>query len=135
MEGLQICLFSIEITSVENVDLGWCLMGQVYLSGPKSKLGLPRVTMGLDKSFNQSPQGGLEKIGYTSSNGPLVNCCKVPEQIPNRTCAKRTKWRVYSPFEVSQNLSHDFHVLFIRRMHILVYDTNYEAISSLVWEK
>ena len=66
-------------------------MGQVYLSGPKSKLGLPRVTMGLDKSFNQSPQGGLEKISYTSSNGPPRNCCKVPEQIPSRTCAKRTK--------------------------------------------
>ena len=57
-------------------------MGQVYLngprslSGPKSKLGLPSVTMELDKSFNQSPQGGLEKISYMSSNGPPKNCCK-----------------------------------------------------------
>ena len=25
--------------------------------------------MELDKSLNQSPQSGLEKIGYTSSNG------------------------------------------------------------------
>ena len=33
--------------------------------------------MELDKSLNQSPQGGLEKIGYTSSNGPLGNCCKI----------------------------------------------------------
>ena len=33
--------------------------------------------MELGKSLNQSPQGGLEKIGYTSSNGPLGNCCKV----------------------------------------------------------
>ena len=33
--------------------------------------------MGLDKSLNQSPQGGLEKIGYTSSNMPPGNCCKV----------------------------------------------------------
>ena len=33
--------------------------------------------MGLGKSLNQSLQGGLEKIGYTSSNGPLGNCCKV----------------------------------------------------------
>ena len=33
--------------------------------------------MELDKSLNQSPQGGLEKIGYTSSNGPPENCCKV----------------------------------------------------------
>ena len=58
-------------------------MSQVCLNGPrvpKSKLGLPRVTMGLDKSFNQSPQGGLEKMSYTSSNGPLGNCCKVPNE-------------------------------------------------------
>ena len=27
--------------------------------------------------INQSPQGSLEKIGYTSSNGPPGNCCKV----------------------------------------------------------
>ena len=52
-------------------------MDRGCLSGPKSKLGLPRVTMGLDQSFNQNPQSGLEKIGYTSSNGPLGNCCKV----------------------------------------------------------
>ena len=52
-------------------------MGIRYLSEPKSKLRLPRVTMGLDKSLNQSPQSGLEKIGYTSSNGPRGNCCKV----------------------------------------------------------
>ena len=35
--------------------------------------------MGLDKSLNQSPQDGLEKIGYTNSNGPLENCCKVSD--------------------------------------------------------
>ena len=50
------------------------------LSEPKSKLGLLKVTTGLDKSINQSPQDGLEKIGYTSSNGPLGNCCKVPNK-------------------------------------------------------
>ena len=33
--------------------------------------------MGLGKSLNQSLQGGLEKIGYTSSNGLPRNCCKV----------------------------------------------------------
>ena len=33
--------------------------------------------MELDKSFNHSPQGGLEKIDYTSSNGPPENCYKV----------------------------------------------------------
>ena len=38
---------------------------------------MPRVTMGLGKSLNQSPQGGLEKIEYTSSNGSPGNCCKV----------------------------------------------------------
>ena len=47
------------------------------LSEPKSKLGLPRVTIGLNKSFNQSSHGDLEKIGYTSSNGPSGNFCKV----------------------------------------------------------
>ena len=52
-------------------------MGLRCLSEPKSKLGLPRITMGLGKSLNQSPQGVLEKIGYTSSNMPPGNCCKV----------------------------------------------------------
>ena len=33
--------------------------------------------MELGKSLNQSPQGGLEKIEYTSSNGSPGNCCKV----------------------------------------------------------
>ena len=48
-----------------------------YLSEPKSKLKLPRVTTGLDKSLNQSSQGGLENIDYMSNNGPPGNCCKV----------------------------------------------------------
>ena len=52
-------------------------MGLGYLTGPNSKLGLPKVTTGLDKSLNQSPQGGLENIDYMSSNGPPRNCCKV----------------------------------------------------------
>ena len=55
-------------------------MGLRCLSEPKSKLGLPRVTMGLDKSLNQSPQGGAEKIDYTSSNKPPGNYCKVPNK-------------------------------------------------------
>ena len=46
------------------------------LSEPKSKLGLPRVTMGVNESLNQSPRGGLENIGYASSNGPPRNYCK-----------------------------------------------------------
>ena len=49
-------------------------------NGPKSKLGLPRVTMELDKSLNQSSQGDLEKIGYTSSNGPPRNYCKIQDK-------------------------------------------------------
>ena len=52
-------------------------MGLVCLNLPKSKLRLPRVTMELDKSLNQSPQGGLEKIGYTSNNEPPGNYCKI----------------------------------------------------------
>ena len=52
-------------------------MGVVCLNGPMSKLGLLRVTMELNKSLNQSPQGGLEKIGYTSSNGPPENYYKI----------------------------------------------------------
>ena len=52
-------------------------MGLRWLSEPKFKLGLPRVTMGLNAPLNQSPRGGLEKIGYTSSNGPPGNYCKV----------------------------------------------------------
>ena len=47
---------------------------------PKSKLRLPRVTMGSDESLNQSLQGSLEKIGYMSSNEPSGNCCKVPNK-------------------------------------------------------
>ena len=47
------------------------------LIGLKSKLGPPRVIIELDKSLNHSPQGGLEKIGYMSSNGPPRNCCKI----------------------------------------------------------
>ena len=52
-------------------------MGLVCLNGSKSKLGLPRITMELDKSLNQSPQGGLEKIDYMSSNGLPWNYCKI----------------------------------------------------------
>ena len=48
-----------------------------YLSEPKYKLGLPRVKMEFNKPLNQSPQGDLEKIDYTSSNGAPRNYCKV----------------------------------------------------------
>ena len=34
----------------------------------------------LDKPFNQSLQGGSEKISHMSSNGPLGNCYKVPKE-------------------------------------------------------
>ena len=63
-------------------------MGLRCLSGPnkkrkktpKSKLKLPRITMGSDESLNQSLQGGLEKISYMISNGPPGNCCKVSSE-------------------------------------------------------
>ena len=55
-------------------------MGLGFLNGPKSKLRLPRVTMGLDKSLNQGLQGDLENIGYTSSNEPPMNYCKVTDK-------------------------------------------------------
>ena len=55
-------------------------MGLVCINWPKSKLVLLIVTMKLDKSLNQIPQGGLEKIGYTSSNGPPGNCCKIQDK-------------------------------------------------------
>ena len=51
-------------------------MGLGCLNGLKSKLGPPRDIIELDKSLNHSPQGGLEKIGYASINGPSENCCK-----------------------------------------------------------
>ena len=55
-------------------------MGLRYLNKPKSNLGLPSVTIELDKSLNQSLKGSLEKIGYTSSDGPPRNYCKVPNK-------------------------------------------------------
>ena len=58
------------------MGLEWCLMGKKWLSEPKSKLRLTRVTMGLNESLNQSPRDDLENIGYTTSNGPPGNCCK-----------------------------------------------------------
>ena len=36
--------------------------------------------MGIYKSLKQSPQGGLENIGYTSSNRSPRNCCKIPNK-------------------------------------------------------
>ena len=47
---------------------------------PKWAYGLnraPKSHNGVGKSLNQNPQGGLENIGYTNSNGPSGTCCKV----------------------------------------------------------
>ena len=52
-------------------------MGLGCLSGPKSKLGLPRVTTRLDKSFNQSLRAGSKKVSSMSSYGLPRNYCKV----------------------------------------------------------
>ena len=51
-------------------------MGLGCLSEPKSKLGLPRVTIGLNELLNPGPRGGLKNIGHASSNGPPGNCYK-----------------------------------------------------------
>nr|CAN68254.1 hypothetical protein VITISV_043923 [Vitis vinifera] len=58
--------------------------------------------MELDKSLNQSPQSGLEKIGYTSSNGPPENCCKiknlwdiVPAEPGDRFLSMLPSWHAY----------------------------------------
>ena len=48
-------------------------MGLGCLSEPKSKLGLPRITMGLNEPLITM---GLKKIGHASSNGQPGNCCK-----------------------------------------------------------
>ena len=50
---------------------------KVMPNGPKSKLGLPRVTTGLDKSLNLSLQGGSKKVSSISSYGSPRNYCKV----------------------------------------------------------
>ena len=47
------------------------------LNGLKSKLGLSRVTTGLNKSLNQSLQGGSRKVSNVSSYGPPRDYCKV----------------------------------------------------------
>ena len=70
-------------------------MGLGCLSEPKSKLGLPRVTTGLDKSLNQSLQGGSRKVSSVSSYGLPRDYCKVLE-MDFKTCAKGTKLRVYT---------------------------------------
>ena len=63
----------------------------------KSKLGLLRVIMGLDKSLNQSLQGGEKKINNMNNNGLPRNYCETLE-VNLKTCAKWTKWRVYNHF-------------------------------------
>ena len=70
-------------------------MGLGCLSGPKSKLRLPRVTTGLDKSLNQSLQGGSKNVSSMSSYGPPRNYCEALE-VNLKTCAKGIKLRVYT---------------------------------------
>ena len=50
---------------------------KVMPNGPKSKLGLPRVITGLDKSLNQSLRGGSKKVSSMSSYGLPRNYCIV----------------------------------------------------------
>ena len=69
---------------------------------PKSKLGLPKVIMGLDKSLNQSLRGNSKKVSSMSSNGPPRNYGGVLE-VNFKTCAKGTKLRVYKPILIFEN--------------------------------
>ena len=59
--------------------------------------------MELDESINQSPQGGLEKIGYTSSNEPPGNCCKVS----NKYLIKHVLWGQNGGSTIPNKLSLD----------------------------
>ena len=70
-------------------------MGLGCLSGPKSKLGLSRVTMGLDKSLNQSLRGDSKKVSSMSSYEPPRNYCKVLNKYLIGH-DRRTKLRVYT---------------------------------------
>ena len=65
------------------------------LNGPKSKLGLLRVTIGLNESLYQSLRGGSKKVSSMSSYGPLRNYCGALE-VNLKTYAKGTKLRVYN---------------------------------------
>ena len=69
---------------LSEINMPKCAILKVHLKAilkmkekSKSKLGLLRVTMRLDKSLNQSLKCDLEKISYMNSNGPLEKCCKV----------------------------------------------------------
>ena len=87
-----------------------CAILKVYLKAilkrkekkPKSKLGLPKVIMGLDKSLNQSLRGNSKKVSSMSSNGPPRNYGGVLE-VNFKTCAKGTKLRVYKPILIFEN--------------------------------
>ena len=49
---------------------------------------------GLDKSLNQSLEGGSKKTSCMGSNGPPKNYYGVLKENL-KTCAKGTKWRAY----------------------------------------
>ena len=59
----QVCLgepkwAEMNLSGPKRMGLMWCLSGlKVFRTVPNSKLGLLRVIMGLDKSFNQCFQG------------------------------------------------------------------------------
>ena len=69
---------------------------------PKSKLGLPKIIMGLDKSFSQSFRGNSKKVSSMNSNGPPRNYGGVLE-VNFKTCTKGTKLRVYKPILIFEN--------------------------------
>ena len=53
----------------------------------KSKLSLLRVTTELDKSLNESLQGGQKKVSNMNNNGPPRNYCEALE-VNLKTCVK-----------------------------------------------
>ena len=65
---------------------------KVMPNGHKSKLGLRRVTMGLDKSLNQSLRGGSKKVGTVSSYEPPRNYCKVSNKYLIRHVLGGQNW-------------------------------------------
>ena len=77
-------------------------MGQVYLKAilkkqekPKSKLGLPRVTIkGRINLLPKVSEVTQKKVNCTSTNGPPRNYRGALE-VNLKTCAKGTKLRVY----------------------------------------
>ena len=102
MEGLQICPSLVEITSVGNVSKNmnneWNEVNYTEELKEKDQRNGP-------KSLNQSPQGGLEKISYMSSNGSSRNCYKILNKNLIGHVLGRQNGRSTLKFHVSTSVS------------------------------